>query len=115
MITGIARIKVDGELLESLPGAELDLGGYEAEAVTGHAVYGPREKVMPSVLTCTIAWKFETPIEKLRRLRNGVILFEADVGTTYRVNNAFTAKTVKVKDETGEITLEFQGEPAEQQ
>ena len=62
-ITGIARIKVNGELLESMPGAELDLGGYERTESVGHRVYGYTEKVMPSVLTCTFPWKAGAPIE----------------------------------------------------
>jgi len=114
-IAGIARIKVDGALLASMPGAELDLGGVERPEVTGHRVYGFTEKIMPSVLTCTIAWKFETPIEALRNLTEGLILFEADIGVTYKISNAWCSATVKVKDESGEITLEFKGDAAKQQ
>lgn len=114
-ISGIARIKMDGELLESLPGAELDLGGVEREMKTGHRVYGYTEKVMPSVLTCSIVWKNETPIEDIRKLTDGLILFESDNGITYKVSNAVCTKTVKVKDESGEVALEFGGDPAEPQ
>lgn len=114
-IAGIARIKANGELLESLPGAELDIGGFERELKSGHAVYGHVEKVMPSSVTCTIVWKFETPVEKLRDMVDGVILYEADNGVTYKISNAVLTKTIKLKDESGEVTLEFGGDPAKKQ
>lgn len=114
-LAGIARIKVNGELLQSLPGAELDLGGFERELKSGYAVYGHTEKVMPSVLTCTIVWGNATPIEDLRNAVDSTITFEADIGVTYKVSNAVCTKTVKVKDESGEVTLEFGGDPAKKQ
>lgn len=114
-ITGIARIKVNGELLESMPGAELDLGGYERTEQTGHRLYGYTEKLMPAVLTCTFPWKAGAPIEAIRNLVEGVVLFESDAGETYRVSNAFNSTTVKVKDEDGEVSCELKGDPAEQQ
>lgn len=114
-ITGIARIKVDGALIESMPGAEIDLGGVEREARTGHRVYGFTEKIMPGSLTCTIVHKASTPLEALRTLTEGLILFETDTGITWKMSNAFCSKTVKVKDESGEVTLEFQGDAAKEQ
>lgn len=114
-ITGIARITANGELLETLPGAELDLGGEERELKSGHRVYGYTEKIMPSVLTTTIVWKNGTPVETLRNLVDGLIIFEADIGVSYSMENAVVTKTVKVKDESGEVTLEFGGDPAKEQ
>lgn len=115
LITGIARIKVNGELLESKPGAELDLGGKERELRSGHRVYGYSEKVMPAVLTCTFYWKAGAPIEAIRNLTEGLVTFESDVGETYQISNATTLKTVKVKDETGEVDVEIGGDAAELQ
>lgn len=113
-ISGIARIKVDGELLESLPGAELDLGGFERELKSGHRVYGHTEKIVPSMLTCTIVWKNETPLETLRDTIGGVITFESDNGKKYKCSNMALLKTIKVKDESGEVPLEFGGDPADE-
>ena len=114
-ITGIARITANGELLESMPGAELDLGGSERELKSGFRVYGHTEKIAPAVLTVTIVWKNGTPIEDMRDFVDGVIIFESDIGESYSVENAVITKTVKVKDETGEVTLEFGGDPAKKQ
>ncbi len=111
-LAGIARISANSELLESLPGAELDLGGTERELKSGHRVYGSTEKIIPSTLTATIVWKNGTPIEDMRNFVDGVIIFEADIGESYSMENATITKTVKVKDESGEVTLEFGGDPA---
>ena len=114
-LAGIARIKVNGELLQSLPGASLDLGGFERELKSGHAVYGHTEKVMPAMVTCTIVWANATPIEDLRNAVDSTITFEADNGITYKISNAVCTKTVKVKDGDGEVELEFGGDPAKKQ
>ena len=113
-ISGIARISVDGELLESLPGAELELGGKERELKSGHRVYGHTEKVVPSMLKCTIVWKNETPLETLRNLVDGLIIFESDNGKSYQMANAVILKPPTVKDENGEVPREFGGDPAEE-
>lgn len=115
LITGIVRIKINGELLESKPGAELELGGKERELRSGHRVYGYTEKVVPSMLTCTVYWKAGTPIETWRNLTDGLVTFESDVGETYQINNATLLKTPKVKDESGEVDLEIGGDAAEKQ
>lgn len=114
-ILGIARIKVNGELLESMPGAELDMGGFAREQKSGFKVYGFTEKVMPSKLTCKIVWKFETPIEDLRTMVDGLITFEGDIGVTYQIANAVLLNPPKGADEKGEVDLEFGGDAAEKQ
>jgi len=112
-IAGIVRIKANGLLLESKPGATLDLGGKERELKAGHRVYGFTEKVVPAMCTCTVYWKAGTPLETLREMTEGLITFEADIGETYQISNATLTKTLKVKDETGEVDLEFGGDAAE--
>lgn len=117
LITGIVRIKVNGELLESKPEAELELGGKERELKSGHRVYGYTEKVVPSMLKCTIYWKAGTQalLETLRNLTDGLVTFESDVGETYQINNATLLKTPTVKGGDGEADLEIGGDPAEKQ
>jgi hypothetical protein len=111
-ISGIVRIKVNGELLESVEGATLDVGGFERELMSGHRVYGHKEKIIPSVLACKIVWKFETPIETLRNLIDGLATFESDNGITYQINNLVCTKPPKLDSE---IDWEFGGDPAEPQ
>jgi hypothetical protein len=109
-INGIVRIMVDGNLLESKDGAELDLGGEERTLETGFQVYGFTEKIMPSGLTCEIVWKAGTPIEVLRAIVDGVINFEGDNGITYTCDGMVLLKPPKLKGPL--IPLEFGGNPA---
>ena len=114
-ISGVARIKIDGELTESMPGAELDIGGFKREMVAGHTVYGYTEKVMPSELTMKIVWKNGTPIETFRNLTAGLITFESDNGVTYQISNCVCLDPPKLTDDKGEISLKFGGDAAEAQ
>lgn len=115
-ILGTARIKLNGELLETLPGATMEMGGRVVkDLVTGHRVYGPRYEVQPGKLTCTIPAKESTPIEAIRALFEGVCLFEADNGFTYKMSRAYLMGSPKMKDGDGEIELEFAGDPWKRQ
>lgn len=111
-VSGIARIKVNADLLESLPGAELDLGGFKRTAVLGHSNYGPREELMPSELTFKIVWRNSTQVETLRNAVDALVTFESDNGQTYQIANAFTAETIKVGDKDNDVSVKMQGDPA---
>lgn len=111
-ITGIVRLTMNGELLESLPEAELDLGGEEKESVSGHRVYGTRSKIMPSKLTCTVVWKNGSPIEDLRNFTDGTGIFQSDNGEAYTIDNLTRTAIPKVKGGSGEVDFEFEGDPA---
>lgn len=112
-ILGIARIKADGELLESLEGAELTLGGeVPNEEKVGHRYYGTTYKTEPGRVKCTIVWKNETPIEMLRTFFDGVVLWEGDQGITYKISNATIKGSLVAKDGSGEVDVEFVGNPA---
>ena len=114
-VTGIVRIKVNGRLLRSKEGAELQTGGKERTAQVGHSVYGYSEKVVASQITCTLAHTADTSIAFLNNIVDATVLFECDSGVTYRVDNAFTTKPVSIKGDGGDLSLEMQGEPAEEQ
>jgi hypothetical protein len=110
-ILGIARIKVNGELLESMPGASMQMGGLVVKEVkVGHRPYGPVYEYRPGKLSCTIVAKEATPIEDIRKLFQGLILFEGDNSITYKCSNAYLMGDPKLKDGDGEIELEFEGD-----
>jgi hypothetical protein len=115
MRLGVAKIKIDGELLESLPGAKIDLGGKERTAVTGSfSLHGFAEKIKPAQVECEISLGPKTDLKKLSDIVGATIQFECDTGQTYVVNNAFNTVTAVVTEgEGGKIPLVFQGDPAE--
>lgn len=112
LLTGIARITVDGELLESLPEAKLMLGGKGREGKTGHKFYGHTEKIVLASVECKIVHHVGTPVQKLRDSIDMVILFECDSGVTYKVGNAYLKDPPDLSDGSGEMTLNFEGEEA---
>lgn len=114
-LTGIAFLKVDGALLQSKPGAKLKLGGKKREMKSGHKVYGYTESVEPAELDCTIYHSAAVDVEALRNAIASVILFETDTGVTYQVSNSALMETPELTDGDGELSLKFQGDPAEQQ
>lgn len=114
-LTGIAFVKIDGEMTQSKPGAKIKLGGKKRTPVTGHSVYGFTESIDPAEVDLTVAHSAATPVEDWRGKTNAVILFETDTGVTYQVSNAFITDTPELTDGEGELTLKFAGDPAEPQ
>lgn len=113
-LTGIALIRVDGELLQTEPGAKLKLGGEKRDARTGHRVYGYSESIEAAELDATIFHSAKTPVSKIRGWTEAIIQFETDTGVTYQVSNAWTAETPELTDGEGKLTLKMMGDPAEE-
>jgi hypothetical protein len=111
---GKAYIKVDGALLETMPGAKLDLGGVLREPVMGNNnVLGYAEKPKESRLECEIAVASGTNLEKLRLATSATITFEADTGQLWSISNAWLTEPPVITDgEGGRVPLKFAGPPA---
>lgn len=114
-ITGIVKITVNGTLQQSKEGASLDLGGYEREMVTGHSVYGFKEKLMPAVITFTIAHGAATKLTDLKDITSATVRFECDSGKTYLITEACVLKTLNLKGGDGEVEVEMGGSPADEE
>ena len=112
----VAYIKVDGAMLETLPGAKLDLGGWERAPVMGSGkIHGYSEVLKPSVLTCEISLTQGRSLAQLQAIVDATSTYEADTGQTYVQRNAFVAKTLTVTEgEGGKVALEIMGDPAEE-
>lgn len=113
---GKAFIKADGDLLESMPGAKIDVGGVERKPVIGNnTVLGYSETPVPSSVECEIAVGPTTSLLKLARLADVTITFECDTGQTYVCKNSFlTAPPVATDGDGGKVPLKFNGQPAEE-
>jgi hypothetical protein len=114
-LTGIVYIKVNSELLQSLPGATLDVGGFERAAVKGYALYGFTEQFKEAMVSCTIAHGANTDLVAMRGWSDVTITFECDSGPTYTVARAFLTKPpVLTAGADSNVALEFIGEVADQ-
>jgi hypothetical protein len=112
---GMAYIKLDGQLLETMPGAKLDLGGVERTPVVGsNKVLGFASAPKESTLECEIAVGADTDLIAIGRNKDATITFTADTGQTWVVRNAWCVETPKLSDgEGGKAPLKFAGPPAD--
>lgn len=113
---GKAWIKVDGKLLETLPGAKLDIGGNERGTVVGaNSVQGFFETPKPGRLECEISVGKDTRLSGMRNWDNVTISFECDTGQQYVGQGWWLTNTPEMTaSEGGKIPMTFEGTPAEE-
>jgi len=113
---GKAFIKVNGQLLESMPGAKLDVGGVTRTPIIGaNSVHGYSEKVKEAMLECEISVSKDTKILDTAKWVDVSVTFECDTGQVFVVRQAFlTEPPVVTAEEGGKVPLKFAGPPAEQ-
>lgn len=116
MRLGKAYIKADGDLLETLPGAKIDIGGVTRTVVKGNnKILGYSEQPKEATVECEIAIGPQTSLARLQAMSNVSITFEGDTGQTWTVKNAFlTEPPVATDGEGGKVPLKFAGMPAEE-
>jgi hypothetical protein len=113
-VTGIVKVKVNGKLLRSKPGAKLMTGGKERTPVTGHKLYGYAEKVVAATIECTLAHTADTKVKELNDLVGATAIFETDTGKRFTVGNCFTTGPCELTEGEGDLTLKLAGDPAEE-
>jgi hypothetical protein len=113
---GKVFIKMDGNLLESMPGAKLTLGGVDRKTIKGsNTILGFAEAPAESQVECEIAGGTNTKLDTFRNATNVTLTFVPDVGPSYLVSNAWNDGAISVSDgEGGKIGLKFNGPPAQE-
>lgn len=113
---GRAFIKVDGQALESMPGAKLDIGGNERTTVVGaNEVQGFFETPKQSKLECEITVGSSTNLAAMRDWDDVTISFECDTGQQYVIQGAWLTNTPEMTaSEGGRVPLTFEGPPAQE-
>lgn len=116
-VFGMAYVQVNGTLLATLPGAKLDIGGFERTPVAGdNRMLGFTKKPMPAMLTCEISLQAGATLDALRNTEAATITFQCDTGQVYTVPNAYVTKTLAMTSgDSGKVGLEMAGDPAEEQ
>lgn len=113
---GRAFIKWDGKLLETLPGAKIDIGGVDRDTVTGsNAVLGYSEKTKPATLECEISLGTQTRLADFAAITNATITFECDTGQHYVMRNAWLTESPNATEgDGGKVPLKFASTPAQE-
>jgi len=111
---GRAFIKVNGQLLESLPGATLDVGGFKRDPVVGNEVHGYTETRVPSMVECEVSVDKQSRPSDWAKWSDVSITFECDTGQVFVVRSAFLTEPPKLTaGEGGKVPLKFSGPPAD--
>ncbi len=114
-VVGQARIKCDGDTLDTDGESTLEIGGPVREAVRGDYQAGSfSEKTAESKLTAKILVKRGTSLTALRAIDNATITMQTDTGQTFIIRNAYVADVVSFSTSDGKADLVFQGPPAEE-
>ena len=114
-VAGQAVIKVDGDTFETDGNSTMELGGSVRSAVEGDYQAGSfRETTTPSKIEMSVLLKGGTRIADLRKIDNGTVTLQTDVGQTYLMRNAYCADVISFSTNEGKARLVFMGPPAEE-
>lgn len=114
-VMGRAQIKANGQMLDSHPGATLDIGGVSRESVVGaNAVHGFKEAVKQSKLELEISVKPGTSAAEVGRWSDITATFEADTGQTWVISNGWVTEPPTMTDNDGKMKIVIEGPPAEE-
>lgn len=112
---GRATIRANGQVIESAPGAALDLGGTKRVPVTVGNTIGYAEQTAPATLEFETVLKAGQSLDTIRNLKDATVIYEADTGQRFVIRDAFTTDTITLKDgEGGNVAVKMAGQGAEE-
>lgn len=112
---GIVHILVNGKLLESLPGASIDVGGAVRTPVVGSSrVLGYTEAIKQAEVECEVAVGAGTSLRELSQIAGATLTFRCDTGQVYNVAEACLQEPPKLTAGEGKAGLKFFGQPADE-
>lgn len=108
--TGVILIKVDGQVLQAMPGVKVNMGGPERTAViANNDVAGFYETPKESMVQCTLPHDANTDLEKIQNWDDVTIVINPDAGPSYQINHAFQSNVIELSDQGGGFAVEFKG------
>lgn len=103
---GIAIIRINGREYPSLQGAQIVTGGIKRAPVVGQKAYGWQAEYTHAQITCQFPNGNGLSIADLNAMDNVTITFEADVGKTWLLPNAWSEGSAQLTDK-GQISTSF--------
>jgi hypothetical protein len=114
-VTGVIKVKVDGDTHRVKPGVSFDPGGMERTAILANGVVvGFSEKPVAATLEYTIAHTKDFKLIKTGKIVDATINIETDTGVRFTMGNAFLTNPAALKDGEGDVTLKWSGPAAEE-
>jgi hypothetical protein len=112
---GRVTLNINGTVIDSRPGASIDLGGVTTTAVVNDQGMGFCEQLKPSRIECEISLRKGTSIEQFRNLRDVTAVYICDTGQRYIVKGGRSVDSLRVTGgEGGRVPLVIEGEPAQE-
>lgn len=110
---GKAKVKYNGKLADSKPGASCDRGGIKRTPVNTDNGMGYTEETVNSLVECELVLRAGDSLDELQNLTDGTIVFECDTGQRYIIKDAFCTDPPKITGGQG-VNISFAGKPAEE-
>jgi hypothetical protein len=111
---GKAIIIVNGQRLESMPGATLDIGGVTRTTQVGaNEVLGYTETPKPSRIEASISVRSGISVADLHA-RDVPITFEGDTGQLWSIAGAWSVDTPVIDSGASTAKFVYEGPPAEE-
>lgn len=112
---GVVKIKIDGTLLHSKPGASIDPGGPVRTAVESDQPGYFSETRKFSRIECELVVDKDFSAETLRQADDITATFEADTGQVWVVNHGYVVEAPTITGgNNGGAPLVIEGPPAQE-
>jgi hypothetical protein len=104
-------IKVNGDTLEALPGAQITFGGFTREPLMVNGKAGRHHIKKPVHGSCSfkLAHGPEVDIDAIRAWEEVTLVAECDSGVTYQMAGAYTTNALELADGDGGLSVEMAG------
>lgn len=109
---GRVAVRFNGLVLDSKPGASIDLGGTQRDSVVNEHTMGYTESPKPGSVECELALKAGDSVDQFRNVTNATLVFETDTGQRYIVRNAYVSDTLSIS--ASGVKLKFMGDAAQE-
>lgn len=113
-IIGRAYIRLNGQTIDSMNGATLNIGGETREPVNSDSGYaGYTGKEVNSEITCDVVVTDETDLTALAAITEATVTFESGNGAVYVIRRGTVAEPPEYNSADGTASLKIFGCKAE--
>lgn len=115
VVTSRITIKRDGEVLLNKEGFTFRPGGIQRESVAGdNSVHGFTETIIPARLTGNLSHKEQQDLTAYGDVADATIVITTNSGQSYVMRNAWQTDAPELNAGSGEVSVAYESEPAEQ-
>jgi len=114
-VTGLVEIRIDGNVIRSLPGATLTLDGANKEAIYAGGEFLYKEDPQPPELDMKVAHTADQSIRELADIVDALAIVTTDTGVVFHMRNAWTMEPPQLDSGAGEISLKLSGQSVDEQ